>query len=148
MGRFRSSFKTPKVSPGFLLWQVTNDWQRKQREVLRPLGLTHVQFVLLACIGWLQENREGEISQADVAAQAKTDLMMTSQVVRTLEKKRWLERKHSKTDARAFSLALTDAGWKLIQKALQLVEATDRAFFARLDKSQDFFTKALGRLTQ
>src|SRR3546814_15453085 len=38
----------PENSPGFLLWQVTNQWQRRLRATLEPLGLTHVQFVLLA----------------------------------------------------------------------------------------------------
>ena len=40
-------------SPGFLLWQVTNKWQAAQRAALKPFGLTHVQFVLLASLTWL-----------------------------------------------------------------------------------------------
>ena len=41
-------FESPDDSPGFLLWQVTNLWQRRIRAALEPLGLTHVQFVFVA----------------------------------------------------------------------------------------------------
>jgi DNA-binding MarR family transcriptional regulator len=52
---------------------------------LAPLDLTHVQFVLLACTWWL--NRQGERpTQVRLASQAGTDIKMTSQVVRSLEK--------------------------------------------------------------
>ena len=43
----------PDESPGFLLWRVTLRWQRVIAAALRPLGLTHVQFVLLASVWWL-----------------------------------------------------------------------------------------------
>lgn len=46
-------FASPDDSPGFLLWQVSNLWQRKMKAELSDLGLTHVQFVLLAGIVWL-----------------------------------------------------------------------------------------------
>ncbi len=41
-------FKHPDQSPGFLLWQLTNQWQRLQRSALAKLNLTHGQFVV-AC---------------------------------------------------------------------------------------------------
>ena len=37
-------------STGFLLWQVTMLWQRRIAAVLRPQGLTQVQFALLASL--------------------------------------------------------------------------------------------------
>ncbi len=42
----------PASSPGFLLWKVSNAWQRRQRAALEPFGLTHSQFVLLATATW------------------------------------------------------------------------------------------------
>jgi hypothetical protein len=39
----------PNDSPGFLLWHATLRWQRGVARALKPLELTHVQFVLLAC---------------------------------------------------------------------------------------------------
>ena len=43
-----SQFSEPEHSPGFLLWQVSSLWRRKIETALYPLGITHVQFVLLA----------------------------------------------------------------------------------------------------
>jgi hypothetical protein len=37
-------------SPGLLLWRATLRWQRRIVAALKPLGLTHVQFVLLASL--------------------------------------------------------------------------------------------------
>jgi len=39
----------PNDSGGLLLWHATLRWQRGIAQALRPLDLTHVQFVLLAC---------------------------------------------------------------------------------------------------
>jgi hypothetical protein len=81
-----SRFEQADDSPGFLLWQLTNLWQHRIRSALAPLGITHVQFVLLASAAWL-ENTERLVSQAILSRHAHTDIMMTSQVVRMLEEK-------------------------------------------------------------
>ncbi len=49
-----SEFSYPEESPGFLLWQVSNLWQKLQRKALSQLNLTHVQFALLSGIGCLE----------------------------------------------------------------------------------------------
>ena len=56
--KISTRFETPDKSPGFLLWQVTNVWQRRMKKALRETGLTHVQFVLLVSTVWL--NNHGE----------------------------------------------------------------------------------------
>ena len=50
-----SAFEGPDDSPGYLLWRVSNSWQREQRNALQPLGLTHTQFVVLAVASWFEE---------------------------------------------------------------------------------------------
>ena len=86
------------ASPGFVLWQVASLWQRSLRGALEEAGLTHAQFVLLASAGWLEAEsnaRSGApVTQADIAAHAKTDAVMTSEVLRTLERK-GLVRRHA-----------------------------------------------------
>ena len=52
---------------------------------LRPLGLTHVQFVLLASTWWLTDVAHETVTQRRVAEHAGTDATMTSQVLRALE---------------------------------------------------------------
>ena len=121
----------PGDSPGFLLWGVTLAWQRQVTAALRPLGLTHVQFVLLASTHWLTRDGGSGPSQRELADQAGTDIMMTSTVVRTLERAGLVERHPDPADARVKRLAPTSAGHELAETAMVTVEAVDRDFFAR-----------------
>ena len=140
-----SRYGTPLESPGFLLWHVSNRWQRQQRHALRDLGLTQVQFVLLAGIAWLGRNRQ-PVTQTQLAQHAQTDPMMTSQVVRTLESKGLIERKPLPRDTRAKSLRVTPRGRKLARQAMVLVEQTGAAFFAALDESPTHLVNLLRQL--
>src|SRR3954469_18134815 len=88
----------PERSPGFLMWQVTLAWQRAMRAALAPHDLTHVQFVLLATTWWLGQDEPP--TQQALAAQAGTDTMMTSQVVRKLAERGLLTRQQDPADAR------------------------------------------------
>ena len=47
------SVERSEDSTGFLLWQVTNLWQREIKKALEKYELTHAQFVLLASTHWL-----------------------------------------------------------------------------------------------
>jgi len=119
----------PGDHPGFLLWRVTLRWQREIAAALGPLGLTHVQFVLLACTYWLNEQGLNP-NQATVADQAGTDIKMTSQVLRTLEAKGLIQREIDPADTRARRLRVTDAGAELAPRAMAAVERADAEFFA------------------
>lgn len=121
-------FASPDDSPGFLLWQVSNLWQRKMKAGLSSLGLTHVQFVLLAGIVWLNQQDES-VTQAALAAHAKTDVMMTSKVLRTLEQKNLVKRETHTTDTRAKSLTTTNQGYQLFKEAIRIVDRIDNEFF-------------------
>ncbi|MGW2248862.1 MarR family winged helix-turn-helix transcriptional regulator [Kitasatospora sp. NPDC001660] len=118
----------PGDSPGFLLWHATLRWQRDIAAALGPLGLTHVQFVLLACTWWL--NSQGEHpNQLALARQAGTDVKMTSQVLRALETKGLIEREVDPADTRAKRLRVTEAGADLTPRAIAAVDAVDAEFF-------------------
>jgi DNA-binding MarR family transcriptional regulator len=121
------------ASPGFVLWQVASLWQRSLRGALEEAGLTHAQFVLLASAGWLEAEsnaRSGApVTQADIAAHARTDAVMTSEVLRTLERKGFVRRLAHPSDARAKRIELSAAGRRVAQRAVALVEAADEAFF-------------------
>ncbi|WP_424808538.1 MarR family winged helix-turn-helix transcriptional regulator [Rhodococcus sp. 27YEA15] len=141
---FETGFDDESASPGLMLWRVTNSWQAVIRSALQPFGLTHVQFVLLASLAWL--DGESAITQRELSDHARVDPMMTSQVVRTLAAKGLVERHRHPTDARARSLAVTPAGATLVNRANQVVEATDREFFARLGPEAGGFVNMLGKL--
>src|ERR1700729_4228842 len=118
----------PDYSPGFWLWHATLRWQREVTAALAPLGLTHVQFVLLSCAWWL--NDHGVVpNQLRLARQAGTAVKMTSQVLRKLEAKALIERETDRDDTRAKRLRITDAGIALALDAIERVEKADAAFF-------------------
>jgi DNA-binding MarR family transcriptional regulator len=138
----------PNDSPGYLLWHATLRWQRGIAQALAPLDLTHVQFVLLACTWWLNEQGERP-TQIGLAAQAGTDIKMTSQVVRSLERKRLIDREVDAADTRARRLRVTKRGAELAVRAIAIVEQVDSAFFADIPERQTLsFLRRLVQLPQ
>jgi DNA-binding MarR family transcriptional regulator len=138
----------PNNSPGFLLWHATLRWQRGVAQALAPLDLTHVQFVLLACTWWLNEQGERP-SQVALAAQAGTDIKMTSQVLRSLERKGLIEREVDTADTRARRLRVTKRGAQLAPRAIAVVEQVDSEFFADVPVRQTLsFLRRLAQLPQ
>jgi len=122
----------PGESPGFLLWHATLRWQRRINAALAPLDLTHVQFVLLASTWWLNEQGRRP-TQVELAAQAGTDVKMTSQVVRSLEVKGLIDREVDPSDTRARRLEVTRRGARLAPRAIAVVERADAEFFGEVD---------------
>ncbi len=129
-------FEGPQQSPGFLLWQVSSEWRREIESALSVLGLTHPQFVLLASVGWLTRDNT-DISQVELARHCRTDVNMTSQVLRSLEKKGYIERQQREGNQRSKFARVTPLGARLIEQAIPLVEAVDHAFFGRLGPDLD-----------
>jgi DNA-binding MarR family transcriptional regulator len=125
----------PADSPGYLLWRVTLAWQRRVAAALKPLALTHPQFVLLTVTDWLTA-QEGPPTQRRIADHAGTDPMTTSQVLRTLESKGLVERIPDRSDARAKRVRTTDEGQRLVAEAVPAVEHTDAAFFAVVSRPE------------
>lgn len=144
----RTRFEREEQSTGLALWQVTNRWQAAQRAVLKPFGLTHVQFVLLASLTWLGSHGDLPVTQRTLADFAGADPMMTSQVVRALQRKGWLRREPNPADRRAVSLAVTTQGLRLVNEAVVAVEACDDAFFEPIEQDRTAFTALLGALVR
>jgi len=131
----KTRFSGPSESPGLLLWRTTMRWQRVMTAALAPLDLTHVQFVLLASAMWL--GRDGEPpNQVQLAAQAGTEVKMTSDVVARLEAKGLIVREADPRDSRAKVIRVTPAGAAAAQRAIVAVETADAAFFEPVDEAQ------------
>ena len=114
----------PEQSPGFLLWQVSTQWRRLIESTLSDLGLTHPQFVLLANLAWLTHQGDS-VTQVDLARHCRTDINMTSQVLRTLEKKGLIKRVYQEGNERSKFPQVTKEGARLIEKAIPLVEQVE-----------------------
>ncbi len=126
-----SAHPSAEESPGFLLWRVSILWRKTIETALKPLGLTHPQFVILATTGWL--TRMGKrASQAEIGRQASLDPNTTSQILRGLQARGLIERLHT-IDERSKYPTLTRAGVESLSKAMLAVENADAVFFASID---------------
>lgn len=132
--QINSTHEAPEISPGFLLWQISTSWRTSIEAVLKSIGLTHPQFVVLATLGWL--TRSGErVSQADIGKMAKLDPNTISQILRGLEQKAWIKRDPS-SDGRAKNPTLTPKGIQILAQAVPSVEMADAEFFNVLNAQE------------
>lgn len=147
MAKSDKAFSVNKAedSAGFLLWQATAIWQRGIKKTLEPLDLTHSQFVLLASLLWLSK-LQAYVTQIDLSAHSKIDPMTTSSVLRTLERKLFVQRKEHSTDTRAKAISLSEEGIAVTRRAVKAVEKFDNDFFDVLGKKSDGFKSALQQL--
>jgi len=145
MGRTEEAGEPEPLGRGFMLWQITNGWQRAIRAALSPLHITYVQVILLA---GLKERIEagGVVNQASLAQSLGADVMMTSQVLRSLEAAGLVQRDRNPSDTRARTLALTAAGSERLEAALPLLHQVDAEFFDALGRKEDRFAKSLRKL--
>lgn len=139
------SVERAEDSSGFLLWQVTNLWQREIKKALEEYDLTHSQFVLLASTLWLSSQKQ-DVTQIVLSQHTKIDPMTTSTVLRTLQSKGLLVRQEHSTDTRAKTVALTDNGVKVAQLAVKAVEKFDKQFFEPLGDNVQSFNGYLQKL--
>lgn len=141
------SVEKAEESSGFLLWQVTNLWQREIKKALEPFDLTHSQFVLMASIHWLTLHKQ-DVTQILLSAHTKIDPMTTSTVLRTLQTKGLLLRQEHLTDTRAKTVQLTENGKDIIKQAIKTVETFDKTFFATLGDNTKLFNEQLFTLLE
>ncbi|GGE93447.1 MarR family winged helix-turn-helix transcriptional regulator [Hymenobacter cavernae] len=139
------TFASPDDSPGFLLWQASNLWQREIKKALDQFGLTHAQFVVLASAYQLGQ-QSAPVTQVALAEHARIDKMMTSKLLRTLEGKALLVRTEHEHDTRAKAIELTPAGTKMLVQATWALEEFDATFFGVLGAQQPSLGQLLKQL--
>jgi DNA-binding MarR family transcriptional regulator len=136
------SFENAEDSSGFLLWQVTNLWQREIKKALEKYELTHSQYVLMASIHWLSLGDQ-PVTQIILSVHTKIDPMTTSTVLRALQGRGLVERKEHATDTRAKTVVLSENGKKVVRQAVKAVEKFDGEFFGPLGEKTGEFNKKL-----
>jgi MarR family transcriptional regulator, organic hydroperoxide resistance regulator len=119
---------SPAFSRGALVERVASHWLLALRAALAPMDLTPAQCRLLIASAWLG-TRETGVRQSDIAAHANADAVMTSEVLRTLERRGLITRVPHPTDRRAKAIAVTEAGGALADRAARLVDTTEARFF-------------------
>ncbi len=139
------SYIEPEENSGYLLWQVTMQWQLNMNRALGKMGLTLTQFSLMAGLYWLSEKKQ-TVTQQQLADYANTDKMMTSKVLMALEKKQIIERIKDPGDSRAKQLRITDKGTQILREAYHIVEQVDGSFFKNVMKDKVIFDDLLMKL--
>lgn len=147
MAKTDFSFDKSEESTGFLLWQVTNLWQREIKKALEEFKLTHSQFVLLASIHWLTLDKQN-VTQILLSNHTKIDPMTTSTVLRTLQSKGLIKRQKHETDTRAKTVLLTEKGIDNVKKAIKSVEKFDIIFFSSIGEKTNEFNSKLTTLLE
>lgn len=143
---FNSKFKNDSSkSPGFLFIRAYNNWYTQIQKALRSINLTHPQFIILTVTAYLQ-NRGENPTQKMVADHSAIDVMTTSQILKLLEKKQYIQRKQHPTDTRAKIILLLGAGQEKVNQALPLIENIDDIYFGILQSDMTCFTNSLQKL--
>lgn len=132
-------------SGGFLLWHVSNAWQRLMRNALAPTELTHVQFVLLHGLDALTAI-QGSATQNELARHTKLDKMMVSKVLRVLEERQLITRDANVKDGRSVNLNITPTGRVLLEKASHIVLKQEAQFLRVVERKRDKLEKYLSAL--
>lgn len=130
-----SRYASAETSPGYLFWRSFHAWQRHMRTRLDSLGITQVQYSILATTSYLVSMNDA-VSQQDVANQLAMDKMMVSDVVKALEARSLLTRRRSEADARSLVLDVTRAGRELLKRATPAAESVDEQFFGVLSAAE------------
>jgi DNA-binding MarR family transcriptional regulator len=142
---FLKELKEPEEIPGFLLWQASNIWYRNMKNTLKKFGTTFTQFTILVSLIYLSRKNQN-INQKQIARHAKLDIMMTSDVLKTLESKKLVTRCQNPDDRRHNSMKITQEGVDLALKIFEHVNYADIKFFKVLDDKIHSLTEPLEKL--
>jgi DNA-binding MarR family transcriptional regulator len=94
-------------------------------------GLTPRQFAVLLTVG----QNEG-VSQTDLVERTGVDRSTLADIVRRMLKKGLLQRRRTKSDARAYAVKLTDEGWRVLRSTEPMVRRVDDRILAMLPSKQ------------
>jgi DNA-binding MarR family transcriptional regulator len=142
---FIKELKEPENYPGFILWQASNIWCRNVKNELKGSGTTFTQFTILMSLIYLSRQNE-HINQKQIAQHAKLDVMMTSDVLKTLESKKFVTRSQNPNDKRHKFLKITSKGIDLILKIFEHVNQADISFFKVIENDMQSLIDPLKKL--
>jgi DNA-binding MarR family transcriptional regulator len=136
--------RTPKPLPQLLLqnqichslYSASNALVRAYRPALEALDLTYPQYLVMMSL-WEQD----AVSIKQISEQTRLDAPTLTPILKRLEVKGLLKRERSLLDERQKVIAVTEAGWQLMEQAahvphamvcLTRMDAADAATLKRL----------------
>ena len=124
-----------------LIWQTSNLWQSKIRQLLKGSNLTFNEYLILETLYKLRENQDN-ITQQDICKNSSIDRSVVSQKINGLEEKKLLIRSQPK-DKRSYGLSLTDQGVLSVESLISSVENQESLIFDKLKSEVFNFTNSL-----
>jgi MarR family transcriptional regulator, organic hydroperoxide resistance regulator len=134
----------------FALYSASRAFTRAYQPLLRPLGLTYPQYLVMLVL-WEGE----ELSVSELGERLALDSGTLTPLLKRLEQAKLVERRRSEEDERLVVVSLTEAGQSLQQRALGVpVELACRAGFtidavglARLEAMREALRELTRRIT-
>lgn len=123
----------PDDQLGFLLFQTTLLKLRITNTMLKTLGLTYMQFVILAGIYELKDLYDG-VSQQLLVSERRLDKAMVSCVLKKLIGKGLVVRESNPSDSRSWLLKLSGPGEQLAVRARNQVHKLNDEFFCGIEQ--------------
>ncbi len=117
-----SALSQPNDAVGFLLWQAVLVYQSRVERCLSSIGITHLQFAVLATAGWLSLSAP-EVSQRDIVKQSGIKEAQVSLMIKALRIKGLLIQEAGGRDPRVRAIRLTAHGARVLESALPLINA-------------------------
>ena len=124
-----------------LIWQTSNLWQSKIRQILKNSDLTFNEYLILETLYKLIDEQDN-ITQQDICKNSSIDRSVISQKVNGLEEKKLLMRSQPK-DKRSYGLSLTNNGILLVESLISSVEKQESFIFDKLGSEIFNFTNSL-----
>jgi DNA-binding MarR family transcriptional regulator len=119
----------------YMLKQVELAVRARLDEIVRPAGLTALQYTALSVL-----ERHTDMSSAQLARSSFVTAQSMADMITALEGRKLIERHRDRTDRRRLVVALTDDGHALLDRCRPKVAALEDAMLAGLSIPQ---TKAL-----
>lgn len=108
---------------GVPLHQAAQRYEAEFDEAMKKAGLDHLTIRQLHVLSAVLDHPA--CSQTDLVEATGVDRSTLADIVRRLVKRRWLERKRTKEDQRAYAVKLTAAGQAALDKARPIVTRID-----------------------
>ena len=124
-----------------LIWQTSNLWQSKIRQLLKNSNLTFNEYLIIETLYKLNETQEN-ITQQDICKNSSIDRSVVSLKINSLEEKKLLNRSQP-TDKRSYVLTLTDKGILIVESLIKSVENQENLMFEKLSSEIFNFTNSL-----
>jgi DNA-binding MarR family transcriptional regulator len=118
----------PEEFAGFLIWQLSNKWEKYVNQKLKEFNTNQGECFHLISVLQLSKERD-EVTQVDIAQVTGGSIMNTSKILKNLEQKQWITRQTA-SDPRAKKITVTEAGFKILIATATVLAKANADFYS------------------